>query len=34
MLSTNEKVPMVPLKTATMHDYFKLADTKKAADNK
>jgi hypothetical protein len=34
MLSTNEKVPKVPPKTTTMHDYFKLADVKKAADDK
>jgi hypothetical protein len=34
MLSINEKVPTVPpLKTTTMHDYFK-PDAKKAADNK
>jgi hypothetical protein len=34
MLSTNEKVSKAPPKTTTMHDYFKLADTKKAADDK
>jgi hypothetical protein len=34
MLLTNEKVPKVPLKTTTMHDYFKLADGKKAVDDK
>jgi hypothetical protein len=34
MLSTNEKVPKVPPKTTTMHDYFKLEDVKKAADDK
>ena len=33
MLSTNEKVPTVPPKTTTMHDYFK-PDSKKAADKK
>jgi hypothetical protein len=33
MLSTNEKVPKVPPKTTTIHDYFKLADTKKAVDD-
>ena len=33
MLSTNEKVPTVPPKITTMHDYFK-PDAKKAADNK
>jgi hypothetical protein len=35
MQSTNEEVPTVSLKTtATMHDYFKPADAKKAADVK
>ena len=33
MLSTNKKVPTVPPKTTTMHDYFK-PDSKKAADKK
>jgi hypothetical protein len=34
MLSTNEKVPKIPPKTTTVHDYFKLVDAKKAADEK
>ncbi len=35
MQSTNKKVPMVsPKTTGTMHDYFKPADAKKAADVK
>jgi hypothetical protein len=34
MLSTNEKMPKVPPKTTTLHDYFKLVDVKKAADDK
>jgi hypothetical protein len=34
MLTTSEKVPKVPPKTTTMHDYFNLADAKKAVDGK
>jgi hypothetical protein len=35
MQSTNKEVPTVsPKTTATMHDYFKPADAKKAADVK
>ncbi len=33
-MSTNKKVPKVPTKTITMHDYFKPAGAKKAADGK